>query len=207
MSKTYISNVPQRQTYSWRRPTSWLLLPLAQGAEQSAQKGGQAALPLKVGKEPKFSLLSQCGKRNSCPLLPTYSGRDREALFTNNSEEHSIVSQQNDEYKSLGINQPTVRWPKNLTSISIPISVNINKFQTISLYNLLMQLVFRLKPSNKSYWLAIITLIITHSNKWLWLTRQVLITAVYLPTGAQAWYGHVHFFPCWEEFVDFVLQV
>lgn len=46
-------------------------------------------------------------------------------------------------YKTLWINEPTVSWPKNLASISIPISININQFQTICSYNLLRRLVYR----------------------------------------------------------------
>lgn len=35
---------------------------------------------------------------------------------------------------------------------------------------------------------------------------EVSVNVVYLMIAAQAWFGHVYFSPCWEEFVVFVLQ-
>lgn len=125
-------------------------------------------------------------EKEKLPILPTHQSRTGGQAFF-----RLTVQRIQDSFSTewwvikLWINQPPVSWPKSRTSIAIPISMSINKFQTIHLCNCLMQLVFRLG----TFWIPLTgskTIIIIHSNEWL----QLMVKRQELLSVYQQWPKH-----------------
>lgn len=119
--------------FSRRHPTSWVLLPLTLGHRILCTEGRRKPLPLNWGggEEAKISR-PPCGEGKRSPLLPTHWGRKKGAFFLLAEQRNKTASQQNDKILKLsGLISLLWGGPKNRTSISIPISMTIHKFQTI----------------------------------------------------------------------------